>query len=389
MLNDHLSTNPNNPQLVVVFLRGAADALNLVAPYGEQAYYTLRPSLGISRPDALPSSIGKSLIDLDGFFGLHPSLEPLLPAWNEGNLAIVHACGSPDESRSHFRAMELMERGVEETDGPASGWIGRHLGTHKNGNNSPFRAIGIGELTQRSLRGGIPVTVLRSISDYQYKGDSPASQQLREALAILYAGQEPISKIGSETLVLLEELQKLDPENYHPSGNASYPDNKFGDGLKQIAMLIKAGLGLEICAVDLDGWDTHFAQGSSTGLFSNLARTLAEGLGAFHADISAFSNSVITVVMTEFGRRAHENGSLGTDHGHGALMMLLGGKINGGQVWADWPGLDKNQLIGPGDLAITTDYRDVLSEICATHLGNTATDLIFPGYTPKRLGIIG
>ena len=378
-----VNTAPRGDTLVVVFLRGAADVLNMVVPHGEDAYYQLRPSLGIARPDDSKTKKEERAVDLDGFFGLHPNMSPLLEAWQSEQLAIIHACGAPDESRSHFKAMELMERGVDDERGPASGWIGRHLATLNTGNSSPLRAVGMGTRPQRSLSGSVPVSALRSIADFHLGGDQRILQQMRAALETVYAGDV----LGQDTLSIIDTLQKLDVQNYQ-SPVTNYPDSEFGLALKQTAMLIKAEVGLEVSAIDLGGWDTHFAQGSSTGIMPNLMKDLAEGLAAFHADMADHQNQLTTVTMSEFGRRASENGSLGTDHGHGSMMVVLGGNVDGGKVHGQWPGLADGQLIGPGDLAVTTDYRDVLSEILTKRLNNPATNEIFPEYQPKILNIL-
>lgn len=374
---------PRGDTLVVVFLRGAADVLNLVVPHGESAYYAARPTLHIPRPDQTSAPRSARAIDLDGFFGLHPALAALLPAWQERHLAIIHACGAPDESRSHFRAMELMERGVEDERGPASGWIGRHLATLNNGNRSPLRAIGLGTLTPRSLSGAVPVTALRSIADFHLGGDARAVEHMRAALSSLYAGAEPLSGVGQETLDIFDTLHALDPLGYSPISNLQYPGSDFGLGLRQIAMLIKAEVGLEVAAIDLGGWDTHFAQGGPDGLMAGLLRDLADGLAAFHADLFDYTSRLTIVVMSEFGRRLAENASLGTDHGHGSAMLLLGGNVLGGRVHGQWPGLAEGQLVGPGDLAVTTDYRDVLAEVCVKRLNNPAVTEIFPNYSAR------
>jgi uncharacterized protein (DUF1501 family) len=372
---------PRGDTLIVVFLRGAADALNIVVPHGDEAYYNLRPVLGIPRPDDRKAKESSRTIDLDGFFGLHPALKPLTPSWQAGHLAIIHACGAPDESRSHFRAMELMERGVDDERGPASGWIGRHLATLDTGNRSPLRAIGLGPQPQRSLGGAVPASALRSITDFHFNGDTRALAQMRAALTSLYAGNDPLSLVGQETLEIIDTVQALDPNGYTPSiTNYQYPITEFGLGLKQIAMLIKAEVGLEVAAIDLGGWDTHFAQGGSEGLMAGLLKELAEGLAAFHEDTADHADRMTIVTMSEFGRRAQENGSLGTDHGHGSMMMLMGGNVIGNKVHGGWPGLAEGQLVGPGDLAVTTDYRDVLAEVCLRRLNNPAMEQIFPGY---------
>ncbi len=374
--------------LVVVFLRGAADVLNVVVPYGEDAYYAARPVLAIPRPDDTAAGSGDRALDLDGFFGLHPTMGALLPAWKAGELGIVHACGAPDESRSHFRAMALMERGVDDERGPASGWIGRHLATLQNGNTSPLRAIGFGSVSPRSLLGSVPAAALQSITDFHYQGDAQALDAFQRLVARSYAGDPRLGQIGTATIQVAQAVQQLDPGRYQAAEGARYPDSDFGRALRETAMLVKADLGLEVAAIDLGGWDTHFAQGAASGWMANLARDLADGLAAFHADLTAYAAQLTVVVMSEFGRRVAENASLGTDHGHGSAMLLLGGHVAGGRVHGNWPGLAPEQRVGPGDLAVTTDYRDVLAEVCQVRLGNPAVSEIFPGYQPQPVDVL-
>jgi uncharacterized protein (DUF1501 family) len=347
----------------------------------------MRPTLGVPRPDDERAPAAQRAIDLDGFFGLHPALRPLIESWEARQFAAVHACGAPDESRSHFKAMALMERGVADERGPASGWIGRHLGSLDTGNGSPLRAIGLGPRTQASLHGPVPVMALRSIADFHLGGDLASAGRIQAALGALYHGEDPLGPAGQETLEILRTLESLDPGQYSPEGAIAYPESDFGNGLRQIAMLVKAEVGLEVAAVDLGGWDTHFAQGGSEGLMSGLLADLASGLAAFHADLHAWMDQLTVVVMSEFGRRVNENASLGTDHGHGGVMLLMGGHVHGGQVHSLWPGLQEGQLFGPGDLAVTVDYRDVLAEICLKRLNNPAIQEVFPGYRPRMQGL--
>lgn len=379
---------PLGDVLVVIFLRGAADALNMVVPHGEAAYYAQRPTLAIPRPDDGRAPRAQRAVELDGFFGLHPALAPLLPAWQAKQLAVVHACGAPDESRSHFQAMALMERGVADEQGPASGWIGRHLATLETGNLSPLRAVAAGTTPPRSLGGSVPIAALRSIVDF-HREEAPEMRRLQAALTELYSGAGALQQLGQESLALLASLQTLDPQRYRPASTRPYPESDFGLALRQIAMLIKAEVGLEVAAIDLGGWDTHLAQGGSEGQMAALLADLAAGLAAFHEDLLAQASRLSLVVMSEFGRRVQENGSLGTDHGHGGLMLLLGGEVRGGQIHGEWPGLAREQLVGPGDLAVTTDYRDVLAELCLKRLKNPHLDQLFPGYSPAMPGLWG
>lgn len=377
---------PRGDILICIFLRGAADVLNMVVPHGEVAYYHSRPTLAIARPDDQRSPLPQRSIDLDGFFGLHPALAPLLPAWQQQQLAIIHACGAPDESRSHFQAMELMERGVSNSSGPVSGWIGRHLDLLDTGNHSPLRALGVGERVQRALTGPIPATALRSIADFHLGGDQHASRLLAEQLAAMYANDAQLASQAKGTLEVLTLLEKLDPRKQLNISSFTYPDTEFSMGLRQLATLINNEVGLEVGCLDLGGWDTHIAQGGAEGWMASLLGELSSGLQAFISELGERMQQVSIVVMSEFGRRVGENGGLGTDHGHGSMMLLLGGGIAGGHVYGRWPGLQPEQLVGPGDLAITTDYRDVLSELLAKRLNNHMSDQIFPGYTPRWLG---
>ena len=379
---------PSGDVLLVVFLRRAADGLNIIVPHGERSYYATRPTLSVPRPDEANVPIAERALDLDGFFGFHPLLRPLMPIWEQGHLAPIHACGAPDESRSHFKAMELMERGVEDARGPASGWINRHLATLNNGNGSPLRAVGLGEATQRSLQGAIPVSALRSISDFHLAGDRKVESLMQAGLSSLYGTEDPLGELGRETLRILRTLATLSPETYIPQPSTAYPEGEFGFGLRQIAMLVKAQVGLEVAAIDLGGWDTHFAQGTNQGLMPGLLTELATGLAAFYEDLVDYHSTLSVVVMTEFGRRVKENASLGTDHGHGSLMLLLGGNVVGSRIHGTWPGLQREQLFGPGDLAVTTDYRDVLSEVCSARLKNGSIARIFPGFKPSQFGFV-
>ncbi len=373
--------------LVVVFLRGAADTLNMIVPHGEDAYYAARPVLAIARPDDTAARAQDRAIDLDGFFGAHPAMRALLPAWQSRQLAIVQACGAPDESRSHFRAMELMERGVQDEHGPATGWIGRHLAATPPGARSAMRAVALGERAPRSLAGSIPVTALRSIADAHLGAQGGvATEHLRRALDTMYQRGDALARSGRQTLDLMRALDRIDPAA-PPAHNARYPDSEFGHACRQTALLINAQIGLEVAAIDLGGWDTHIAQGGAQGPLALLLRDLAEGVAALHVDLRDRMNAVSIVCMSEFGRRVAENGGLGTDHGHGGAMLLIGGNVRGGRVHGDWPGLQREQLIGPGDLAATTDYRDILGELLMRRLGHPSVEAIFPDHIVKPRGL--
>jgi uncharacterized protein (DUF1501 family) len=374
---------PRGDTLVCIFLRGGADGMNIVVPHGDDQYYAHRPTIGVPRPD--DNSADGRAIDLDGFFGFHPALEPLSAVYRAGNLALVHATGSPDESRSHFEAMALMERGAALND--YTGWLARHLASLDTGNHSALRAVGVGDLLPASLTGSVTATALQSIAEYHLNGREERIGEMQTLLQSLYSRQDDMLALtADQTFAAIDILSALDLDNYQPKGRA-YPDEGFGRSMKTVAQLIRSDVGVEVACIDLGGWDTHVAQGSTEGQMANLMGDLATGLAAFYEDIVDRINDVTVVVMSEFGRRLQENGGLGTDHGHGNMMMVMGGGINGGQVYSRWPGLADEQLDGPGDLAITTDYRDILGEIIRKRLNNPGLPDIFPTYTVTETGL--
>ncbi len=364
--------------LVCVFMRGAADGLNLVVPHGDKNYYQARSTIAIAQPNA---SSADAALDLDGFFGLHPNLGSLKPIYDAGALAFVQAAGSPDPTHSHFDAMDFMERGTPGDKAMPTGWIGRHLQQMASNNQSPFRAVGMGSLLQQSLRGPVTATSLQSIADFHLQGDQKKAQAMQTALATLYEGDGFVETEGQQTLQAMRDLAKVAANVYVPANSAKYPDTPYGKALMTVAQLIKAGMGLEVACVDLGGWDTHVQEGTTTdGQMPKLIAEFGNGLGAFYADLQDQMKRVTLVAMTEFGRRVQENTSQGTDHGHGSTMVVLGGGIKGGKVYGEWPGLSKDNLYGPGDLAITTDFRDVLGEIVQKRLLNNNLAAVFPNY---------
>jgi uncharacterized protein (DUF1501 family) len=377
---------PPGDILVVVFQRGGMDGLNAVIPYADEGYYLHRPELSIPEPS--PGTDG-AVIDLDGFFGLHPSLRPLQGLWEQRALAIVHAVGSPDPTHSHFDAMDFMERGTPGEKSIPTGWIGRHLSSASWQNESPFRAVGMGGVMQAALRGLVPVTTLKSITDFHLQGDTSRLVELRESLAALYADGSSLEPLAVETFEAVDLLSKIDVEHYTPAQNTVYPESEFGQAMKQVAQIAKAEIGLEVACVDIGGWDTHNSQGGMEGQLPTLLNELASGLSALYDDLGEYTERMTLVTMSEFGRRVQENGSGGTDHGHGNCMFVLGGGVNGGQVYGRWPGLAREQLYGPGDLDITTDFREVLAEIVARRLVNPAPEQVFPGFSSGAgLGIV-
>jgi uncharacterized protein (DUF1501 family) len=390
--------------LVVLFMRGGADGLNIVAPYGDDHYYRLRPNLALARPNDLKAGKAARALDLNGFFGLHPTLAPLLPFYRAEQLAVVHAIGSGDQTRSHFEAMATMERGIAADTGASSGWLARHLNITAAEGDSPLRAVAISDTMPESLRGATGATALTDLADYRLSSPTPPptgtdnkvhhvhtgnpnrTDAIADTLRGLYstadAGAEALRSAGRETLAALDAVKRLDPAHYRPAPGAVYPDTPLGIGFRQAACLVKGHVGLEVACLDAGGWDTHVAQGRDVGWQPLRLAELGSALAAFATDIGPEMKHVTTMVMTEFGRRAYENTGLGTDHGRAGCMLLLGGGIQGGKVYADWPGLSDAQLDGPGDLRVTTDYRDILAEIVAQRLHNPHLDQIFPDFTP-------
>ena len=372
--------------LISVFLRGAADMLNMVVPYAEDAYYAARPKLAIARPDA--SGSNAKVLDLDGFFGLHPALAPLLPIFKGGEMAAVQAAGSPDETRSHFEAMDFMERGTPGEFTLASGWIGRHLATLNTGNTSPIRAVGWGSSVQAALRGTIAPVAIKSIVDYHLNGNEQVAAQVLASINRLYSLEsDSLTATALATESAIQILAKVSYATYQPQNSAAYPESDFATALRQSAALIRADVGLETACIDLGGWDTHVNQGGAEGQQAQLMKDLAEGLSAFYTDMGDTMQCVSVVVMSEFGRRVAENGGGGTDHGHGSALLVMSGNLAKGNVVAKWPGLGKDVLDRGEDLAITTDYRDVLSELLTTRLNNSAVADIFPNFTPTPVGL--
>lgn len=376
---------PVGDVLVCLFLRGGADGLHLVAPYGDAGYYAGRPRIAVARPDDTRVAAAERGVALDGFFALHPILAPLHEIYGAGRLAIVHAAGSPDETRSHFEAMATMERGVADGSVSTSGWLGRHLRPSPGVPVSPLRAVAIGDVLPQSLEGALGATAVHTLNDFRLALPAGWSDGFRALLAEMYRGEaDAVVGAGHETLKLLRALDQLEPEEYRPEGGARYPEGSFGRGLREIAQLIKADLGLEVACLDLGGWDSHIAQGH---LLDGLMRDLAGGLSAFHADLGEHMERVTLLAMSEFGRRVQENGGLGTDHGRGTCFFVMGGGIRGGRVLARWPGLAPEHLEGPGDLPVTTDYRDLLAEIVARRLRNPDWSRVFPEYQATFHGL--
>ncbi len=381
------NVGPRGDTFVCIFLRGGADSLSMIVPHADEQYHIQRDSTRIAAPDELQADSQQRAINLDGFFGLHPKLASLKEIYNANDLAFIHATGQPDASRSHFEAMKMIERGVVNNS-VYTGWLGRHLESYDTENLSPLRALSIGKMLPASLSGDVPALAFQSIDKYHLRGNKKQTKMdLQSLLQNLYTEEEnPLSLNANKTFAAMDTLSRIDTTTYQPRGRA-YPETKFGEDMRTIAQLIREDVGVEVACVDKGGWDTHAAQGGAEGELATKLDDLSQTLLAFYEDIQNEKDNVTLVVMSEFGRRVKENAEKGTDHGHGGMMMVLGGGINGGQVYADWKGLHPDQLDNNRDLQITTDYRDILGELIQKRLNNTHLDMVFPNYTVNELGL--
>ncbi len=366
-----IETAGRTKRLVVIFQRGAADGLNIVVPHGESQYYAMRPSINIPR---------KSVIDIDGFFGLHPSLASIQPLWQQRNLAIVHAAGSPDITRSHFDAQDFMETGTPGIKATESGWLNRSL--PHSAQNSPFRAIALGPSLPRILSGPEAAVAMNSINDFSVGSRNTKPTPAATAFEAMYdhSSDAMLHGTGAETFDAIKMLKSADPGKYAPAAGAKYPRGRFGDSLRQLAQLIKANLGVQVAFADIGGWDHHVNEGSTEGQLSNVLSNFSQSIAAFWTDLGDLSEDTVVITMSEFGRTARENGNRGTDHGHANVMFVLGGPVKGGKVYGRWPGLDQSQLYEGRDLALTTDFRQVIGEAIVQHMGNKNLATVFPGF---------
>ncbi len=377
-----------NKTLVAIFLRGAADGLNIVAPFGEKRYAELRPTIAIGDPNGGPFG---PAIDLDGMFALNGALQPLKELWEKKQLAIVEATGSPDPSRSHFDAQDYMESG-SPGKGLADGWLNRALPDAEPGSSpgSPIRAVSMGAQVPRTLRGSHDVVAVGGLRFNT--GDAETQSILRNMYSL--SGDRPLRRNGTGAFDAMKLIASLSqgggPEPAFAGAANNVPryglGGQFGQNLRQLARLLKADAGVEAAFAEIDGWDHH---GNETQQLNNLLRQFGNAIGAFCQDMGDRMEDIVLVTMSEFGRTVEENGNQGTDHGHGSMMMVLGGSVEGGKVYGKWPGLEKEQLFEGRDLAVTTDFRAVLSELVRGHLGQTDLSAVFPGFQPGApLGLL-
>jgi uncharacterized protein (DUF1501 family) len=355
---------PKGKTLICLFQRGAADALNIVVPHGDKSYYGLRPSIAIPRPGGLARTVSRdAAIDLDGFFGFHPSLAPFKPLYDRGILAPIHAVGSPSTTRSHFDAQDYMETGTPDVKGTQDGWLNRYLavqGTCDECKASPFRAVSLTQQTPRIMEGASEVVAMNSLNEFTVR----ASGTQAERLEALYrtGSADLVHGTGTEMFEAVKMLKAANPQKYAPRNGAEYPRSQFGQRLLQIAQLVKADVGLEIAFADVGGWDTHVNQGAATGQLAQRLDDFAKSIAALVTDLGDRMDDVLILTMSEFGRMARENGNRGTDHGHAGALFVIGGDVKGGKVHGKWPGLANEQLYEGRDLALTTDFRSVFSE---------------------------
>jgi uncharacterized protein (DUF1501 family) len=362
----------NKKKLVVIFQRGACDGLNVVVPYTEKNYYAMRPTIAIQPNEVL---------DLNGFFGLHPQMAAFKPLYDLGHLAIVHAVGSPDPSRSHFDAQDYMESGTPGVKVTPDGWLNRALQTEPlTGKPTAFRAVALGTDVPRTLQGKVPAIAVANLADFSVAGKGPQTSSISNAFQAMYdeSTDAVLHGTGEETFEAVKMLKAADPAKYQPAAGVSYPNTAFGNSMKQIAQLLKANLGVEAAFSDIGGWDTHQNQGGANGQLANRLKEFSETIAAFWQDMGSDQENITLVTMSEFGRTARQNGTGGTDHGHANVMFVLGGSVKGGKIYGKWPGVADEQLNEGRDLKVTTDFRNVLGEAAYKTLGSRQLDVVFP-----------
>jgi uncharacterized protein (DUF1501 family) len=360
--------------LVTIFQRGAVDGLNMIVPFGDRGYYAARPSIAVAQPGGGRSG---AALDLDGFFGLHPRMASLEPFWQQRSLAIVHAAGSPDHTRSHFDAQDYMESGTPGVKSTGDGWLNRCLKARASEEATPFRAVSLTSQLPRTLQGTSPAIAMTEIGKFGVRsGDARASFEEQYAAA----ADTVLKRTGRDAFSAIRMLETADPRRYQFENGAQYPRSAYGEALKQIAQLVKADVGLEIAFAESGQWDHHTNEGGAVGQLANRLDDFSRGIAALATDLGSRMQDVIILTMSEFGRAVQENGNRGTDHGHGNAMLVLGGGVRGGRVYGQWPGLSVEQRFEGRDLAVTTDFRHVFAEVVVRHLGIRDPRPVFPGF---------
>ena len=374
--------------LVTIFQRGAVDGLNMIVPHGDSEYYDLRRTIAVAPP-------GKNdgAIDLDGHFGLHPTMQSLAAFWKSKQLAVIHGAGSPDNTRSHFDAQDYMESGTPGNKSTRDGWLNRVMQAAPEKDASPFRAVSMTQSLPRALYGKAPSVAMTNLADFSIKAGLYTAD-LKGGFEGVYQenAKDNLGETGRETFEAVNFLKRANPAQYKPENGAAYPNSDLGRSLMQIAQLIKAGVGLEVAFTDTGNdvrWDTHTNEGGARGQLANFLRTFSGAISAFATDLGGRMDDVLVLTMSEFGRTARENGSRGTDHGHGNAMLVLGNSVKGGKVYGDWKGLKSEQLNEGRDVAVTTDFRDVFAEVASKHLATKDLNLLFPKYSVSRSNFRG
>ena len=365
--------------LITIFQRGAVDGLNMIVPFGERGYYAARPTLAI----APPGRSDDAAVDLDGFFGLHPRLSPLKRLFDARQMAIVHACGSPDGTRSHFDAQDYMETATPGVKSTQDGWLNRYLHAREHQAATPFRAVALAPQLPRTLQGLEPALAIGQISQFGIRGGSSDMVQSSFESEYAAAADRVLHSTGREAFDAVRMLKSAKLDQYTPANGADYPRSAFGEALRQIAQLVKADVGLEVAFAESGNWDHHVNEGAAVGLLATRLDDLARGVTALVRDLGDRMQDVVILTMSEFGRAVVENGNRGTDHGHGNAMMIIGGAVRGGKVYGRWPGLAPEQRYEGRDLTVTTDFRSVFAEVVRNHLGLTDTRAVFPGFTAQ------
>lgn len=375
--------------LVSIFQRGAMDGLMAVSPFEDQFLKAARPGLFMS---PVKSGNNNPLIDLDGRFGLHPAMRAFESVFRDKRLAIVHGMGSPNNTRSHFDAQDYMESGTPFKKGTPSGWLNRAAGLLGH-EATPFQSVSLTNAMPRSFYGEVPSLSISNLQDFniQLRANQMNNTKVSQSFEELYdqTSMDLLKSTGKESFEAIKMLKSIDTKNYKPSNNAIYPNSPLGNSLKQIAQLIKMDVGLELAFAESGGWDTHFNQGTETGIFARNVNDLSMSIMAFWTDMVQYQDDLTIMTMTEFGRTVKQNGTGGTDHGRASCNFILGNDVHGGLVHGKVAPLAIENLEDGRDLAVTTDFRSIFSEVAEKHLLiSDKNQILFPGFDGKGIGVM-
>lgn len=381
-----LAPYKKNKVLVCIFQRGAMDGLMAVSPYTDPYLKTLRPTLYMS-----PAASEGKLVDLDGKFGLHPALQAFAPYFIEGRMAIVHGVGSPNNTRSHFDAQDYMESGTPFSKSTGSGWLNRAVGLLGH-DATPFRAVSLTSSLPRSFYGDNEALAINNLQEFaiQMRGNPMASNLASKSFEQLYdqTSSQILNKTGKESFDAIKMLDVKNIRNYQPAAGVQYPNSALGNALKQIAVLVKMNVGMEVAFAESGGWDTHFNQGAANGALARNLKDFSDSIAAFWKDLDAYQDDVTVMTMTEFGRTAHQNGTGGTDHGRASCLFVLGNDVQGGKVYNNIKSLAKDDLEDGRDLPVSTDFRSVFSAVADGHLKIKNNNILFPNWNGEMLGLM-